>query len=60
MIYLDPDIYVYDRFSEIENALNEGYDFVVTPHMEDYYEEDKFKPDEHMLLITSLKRQTGE
>ncbi len=32
VIYLDPDIFVYQRFTEIENLL-ESYDFLLTPHL---------------------------
>lgn len=32
VIYLDPDIYVYNSFSEVDERLND-FDFVITPHI---------------------------
>ncbi len=32
VIYLDPDIYVYQRLLPVENALDSGNNFVFTPH----------------------------
>lgn len=33
VIYLDPDIFVYRSFDEVINALRQGADVVITPHL---------------------------
>lgn len=45
VIYLDPDIYVYERLQPVEDALSSGDNFVFTPHFNDMFEEDGCNPD---------------
>ena len=45
VIYLDPDIYVYEKMQLVEEALNSGDNFVFTPHFNDIFEEDGCNPD---------------
>lgn len=46
VVYLDPDIYVYGRMAKVEEAFDDGYDFVMIPHLNDYFEDDGKHPDE--------------
>lgn len=46
VVYLDPDICVYDEMREVNDAFEKGYEFVVTPHFSDYFSEDGKHPDE--------------
>lgn len=45
VIYLDPDIYVYEKLQPVEEALDGGDNFVFTPHFNDIFEEDGCTPD---------------
>lgn len=45
VIYLDPDIYVYEKLQPVEEALDSGNNFVLTPHFSDMFEEDGCIPD---------------
>jgi glycosyltransferase involved in cell wall biosynthesis len=49
VIYIDPDIYIYDRLTEVEEALNSGSLMVLTPHLSDFLNDDK-KPSELNIL----------
>lgn len=49
VIYLDPDICVYRRLDELEEALEEGASVVVTPHLTKPLEDGK-SPDDHSML----------
>lgn len=33
IFYIDPDIYVFNRFEEVEKALESGYEVTLTPHL---------------------------
>ncbi len=33
VLYIDPDIYIYDRLNEVEVALTNGAELVLTPHL---------------------------
>ena len=46
VIYFDPDIYVYKKLEPIEDALDNGSNFVLTPHFTGLFEEDGLHPDE--------------
>ena len=46
VVYLDPDIYVYERMDAVNEAFDQGYNFVLTPHFTGYWDEDGKHPDE--------------
>lgn len=46
VIYMDPDIFVYKKLQPVEDALDDGYNFVLTPHFNGLFEEDDMHPDE--------------
>ena len=50
VIYIDPDIYVYEKMKEVEDALDQGYEFVLTPHFTGLWEEDGCMPDEPAIM----------
>ncbi len=54
VIYLDPDICVYREMSEINNAFDEGYRFVLTPHFTGYWKEDGKHPDEPDIMRAGI------
>lgn len=49
VVYLDPDIYVYDRLKEVDELLNSGNLMVLTPHLTGVLDDDK-KPSELDIL----------
>ncbi len=49
VIYLDPDIFVYQKMSEVEKAFDDGNFIVLTPHLTGFL--DDKKPDEHDILL---------
>lgn len=49
VIYIDPDIYIYDRLTEVDEALNAGHLMVLTPHLTGLLDDDK-KPSELDIL----------
>ncbi|WP_246238785.1 glycosyltransferase family 4 protein [Paenibacillus anseongensis] len=49
VFYIDPDIYLYDRLAEVEEALIEGNLMVLTPHLTGFLNDDK-KPSEQNIL----------
>lgn len=51
VIYLDPDIFVYDKMEELEEAFDRGSSFVLTPHFTELWDDDK-KPDEVSILLS--------
>jgi len=48
VLYLDPDISVFNRFDEMENALN-GCDVLLTPHFTTPINDDKILSEEDIL-----------
>ena len=50
MIYLDPDIYVYDRMIELEEAFEKGNSIILTPHMTGINADEKKPTDVDILL----------
>lgn len=49
VIYIDPDIYLYSRLEEVEEALNQGNLLVLTPHLTGFIDDNK-KPSELNIL----------
>lgn len=49
VVYIDPDIYLYDRMTEVEEALNDGNLMVLTPHLTGFLDDNK-KPSEQNIL----------
>lgn len=49
VIYLDPDIQVYSRFTELESEINKGASVVLTPHITRPLEDGLNPNDYHML-----------
>lgn len=47
--YIDPDIYLYNRMVEVEEALESGKLMVLTPHLSDFLDDD-LKPSELEIL----------
>jgi hypothetical protein len=52
VVYFDPDIFVYNKFEELENQLND-HDIVITPHITSPIT-DGFVPNEKDFLNTGL------
>jgi glycosyltransferase involved in cell wall biosynthesis len=50
VVYLDPDIYVYQRMSELEEMLESGVMMVLTPHLTGHLD-NNHKPSELDILI---------
>lgn len=50
VIYIDPDIYVYEKMQEVEDAMDQGYEFVLTPHFTGLWKEDGCMPDEPAIM----------
>lgn len=51
VVYLDPDIRVYEKMQAVDDAFDKGYEFVVTPHFTGYWEEDGKHPTEPDILM---------
>ncbi|MEK8131081.1 glycosyltransferase [Paenibacillus filicis] len=47
--YIDPDIHLYDKMSEVDEALDSGKLMVLTPHLSDFLDDD-LKPSELQIL----------
>ncbi|MCI8773029.1 MAG: glycosyltransferase [Lachnospiraceae bacterium] len=54
VIYLDPDIYVYQRLLPVENALDSGNNFVFTPHFNGLFENDGMHPSEVDIMLAGI------
>lgn len=50
VIYLDPDIFVYEKMEELEAAFDNGSSIVLTPHFTGLWDDDK-KPNEISILL---------
>lgn len=54
VVYLDPDIFVYEKMREVEEALDNGLHFVLTPHLTGRLEEDGKMPDEPAIMRAGI------
>lgn len=54
VIYFDPDIYVYKKLKPIEDALDAGNNFVLTPHYNGLFEDDGMHPDEPDMMRAGI------
>ena len=54
VVYLDPDIYVYERLTPIEDAFDAGAQIVLTPHFNHLFEEDGMHPDEPDIMRSGI------
>lgn len=54
VIYLDPDIFVYKKLQLVEDALDNGYNFVFTPHFNGLFEDDGMHPDEPDIMQAGI------
>lgn len=54
VIYLDPDIYVYKKLIPVEEALDEGANFVLTPHFNALFRDDGMHPDEPDIMRAGI------
>lgn len=54
VIYMDPDIFVYKKLQPVEDALDHGYNFVLTPHFNGLFEEDGMHPDEPDIMRAGI------
>jgi len=52
VVYLDPDIVVYKSMELVNKAFDDGYEFVITPHLTGYWEEDGRQPTEPDILLS--------
>jgi len=50
VVYLDPDIYVYEAFNEINGLFDAGSKFIFTPHLTHLWKEDGLQPDEEYIM----------
>jgi glycosyltransferase involved in cell wall biosynthesis len=53
IIYLDPDIYVFESLDAVVNSLREGHDLVLTPHITGPLSDDKH-PDDHEIMSSGV------
>ena len=53
-MYLDPDIKVYTEMSKVNEAFDMGYNFVLTPHFNDYFENDGKHPEEPDIMRAGI------
>lgn len=54
VVYLDPDIFVYEKMSEVEEALEQGSNFVLTPHLTGELQKDGKLPDELSIMRAGI------
>ena len=54
VMYLDPDIYVYNKLFELEKEFLKGASIVLTPHLIDELKDDGYLPDEKSVLGTGV------
>ncbi len=54
VIYLDPDIYVYEQFEELDGEFARGAEFVLTPHYTHLWKEDGKKPGESDIMVAGV------
>lgn len=54
VIYMDPDICVYEKMREVDEALDGGHNFVLTPHLLDFYPNDGKLPDEPYIMRSGV------
>ena len=54
VVYLDPDIRVYEQLDEVNEAFENGYEFVVTPHFTGYWDEDGKHPNEPDIMSAGV------
>lgn len=54
VIYLDPDIYVYNKMEEVEDAFSRGYSFILTPHLTKELDDDGYEPNELAILRSGI------
>lgn len=50
IIYMDPDICVYDKLTQIETAFYNGYEIILTPHFTNTWKDDGKSPDEVSIM----------
>lgn len=46
VIYFDPDIYVYQRLTVLEDIFNKGYEIILTPHLTGQYDDTDGTPND--------------
>lgn len=51
VIYLDPDIFVYEKMEELEAAFDNGSSIILTPHFTGLWDDDK-RPSEIEILLS--------
>lgn len=54
VVYLDPDIYVFNKLAEVYDAFDRGNNFVLTPHLLDFYPNDGKIPDEPYIMRSGI------
>lgn len=54
VVYLDPDICVYREMKEVNDAFEDGYDFVLLPHFNDYFSDDGKHPSEPDIMLAGV------
>lgn len=50
VIYMDPDIYVYDEMKDVDALLDEGAEIILTPHFTGLWPEDDKLPNEVSIM----------
>jgi len=54
VIYLDPDIYVYNKMEDVEDAFSKGNNFILTPHLTTELDDDGCEPTELAILRSGI------